>query len=128
MSHDRVGDVLVAQGKLFDALKSFREGLEIAGGSMGNPEIWLAARSVSVPRQNRRRASQRSLPDALKAFHEGMTIRQRLAKADPDNVDWQRGLAVSYDRLGDVLMAQDNLADALKAFQEQTPTERSTST
>ena len=39
--------------------------------------------------------------------------------ADPDNAGWQRGLSVSYDRVGDVLVAQGNLPEALKSFRDQ---------
>ena len=58
VSYDRVGDVLVAQGNLPEALKSFRDGLAIAdrlaNADPGN--AGLAARSVGVVREGRRRA------------------------------------------------------------------------
>ena len=50
----------------------------------------------------------------MKSFRDGLAIRERLAKADPGNAGWQRDLSVSYDRVGDVQVAQGNLADALK--------------
>ena len=34
---------------------------------------------------------------------------ERLAKADPGNAGWQRDLSVSYNKVGDVLVAQGNL-------------------
>jgi hypothetical protein len=42
---------------------------------------------------------------------------QRLAKADPGN-GWQRDLSVSYSKVGDVLVAQGNLPEALKSFRD----------
>jgi len=39
---------------------------------------------------------------------------QRLAAADPGNAAWQRDLAVSHNKVGDVLRAQGNLAGALE--------------
>jgi tetratricopeptide (TPR) repeat protein len=42
---------------------------------------------------------------------------KELAAADPDNAGWQRDLAVSHIRFGDVLTAQGNLSGALAAFQ-----------
>ena len=54
--------------------------------------------------------------EALKAFGDGLGIRDRLAKADPGNAGWQRDLSVSYDRIGDVLVAQGNLPEALKSY------------
>ena len=48
-------------------------------------------------------------PEARKSFREGLAIRERLAAADPGNAGWQRDLSVSYDRVGDVLVAQGNI-------------------
>ena len=45
-------------------------------------------------------------------------MRDRLAKADPGNAGWQRDLSVSYDKVGDVLVAQGNLAEALKSYRD----------
>ena len=50
--------------------------------------------------------AQGILPEALKTFREGLAISERLAAADPGNAGWQRHLLVSYDRVGDVLVAQ----------------------
>ena len=43
---------------------------------------------------------------------------QRLAAADPSNAGWQRDLSVSQEKIGDVLLAQGDLAGALRAFRE----------
>jgi tetratricopeptide (TPR) repeat protein len=45
-----------------------------------------------------------------------LAIRERLAAADPQNAGWQRDLSVSHNKIGDVLRAQGNLAQALDAF------------
>ena len=47
-----------------------------------------------------------------------MRISDRLAKADPGNAGWQRDLSVSYNKIGDVLVAQGNLPEALKSFRD----------
>ena len=81
--------MLVAQGNLSDALKSFREGLAIAERlSMGNPDNagWQRDLSVSHAKIGDVLVAEGSLPEGLKAFHDGLTIRERLAKADPDNL------------------------------------------
>jgi tetratricopeptide (TPR) repeat protein len=43
---------------------------------------------------------------------------ERLAKADPNNAGWQHDLSVWYDRVGDVLVKQGNLTEALKSFRD----------
>src|SRR5262249_7457382 len=59
---------------------------------------------------------QGNLLEALQSFRDGLAIRERLAKADPDNAGWQRDLSVSYNKIGEVLGAQGNLPEALNAF------------
>ena len=76
-SYVKVGDFLMAQGNLVQALKWYRDGLAV-----------------------------------------GLAGADRLAKADPENAVWQHNLSLSYSRVGDVLMAQGNLAEALKSYQD----------
>jgi hypothetical protein len=44
-------------------------------------------------------------------------LSRRLAKADPSNTGWQRDLAVSDNKVGDVQRAQGDLAAALANYQ-----------
>jgi hypothetical protein len=43
---------------------------------------------------------------------------ERLAKADPGNAGWQRGLSVACNKVGNVRVAQGHLADALEAYRD----------
>ncbi|MGA7328657.1 MAG: hypothetical protein WBX25_30250 [Rhodomicrobium sp.] len=52
-------------------------------------------------------------------WRDSLGIIARLAKADPGNAGWQRDLSVSYDKVGDVLVAEDNLAEALQAYRDK---------
>ena len=68
MSYDRVGDVLVAQGNLPEALKTFREGLAIGascGADPGNAG-WQRDLSVSNNKVGDVLVAQGNLPEALK--------------------------------------------------------------
>lgn len=49
---------------------------------------------------------------------EQSLISDRLAKADPGNAGWRRDLSISYSRVGDVLVAQGKLAEALASYQD----------
>ena len=46
--------------------------------------------------------AQGDLPAALTSYRASLAIRERLAKADPGNAEWQRDLIVSYVKLSDV--------------------------
>jgi hypothetical protein len=50
--------------------------------------------------------AQGNLPEALKSFRDGLAIRERLAKVDPNNAGWQRNLSYSYTQIGDVLVSR----------------------
>ena len=101
VSYDKVGDVLVAQGNLTEALKSFRDGLAIRERlAKADPDNagWQRDLSVSYNKVGDVLVAQGNLTEALKSFHDGLAISERLAKADPSNAGWQRDLTVSYEQ------------------------------
>jgi tetratricopeptide (TPR) repeat protein len=60
--------------------------------------------------------AQGNLPEALKSFQGSLSIRDRLAKADPNNAGWQRDLSVSYSKVGNVYRRQGDTAKAKDAL------------
>ncbi len=116
-----LGDVLVAQGNLPEALKSFRDGLTIADrlaqSDPGNAG-WQYDRGISNERIGDVLMAQGNLAGALTAYQEKQGIISRLAQSDLGNAGWQRDLSVSYERVGDVLVAQGNLPEALKSYRD----------
>jgi tetratricopeptide (TPR) repeat protein len=119
VSYNKVGDVLVDQGNLPEALKSFRDGLAIAErlaqADPGNAG-WQFDLGISNERIGDVQVAQCDLAAAAKSYEAKRDIISRLAQADPGNAGWQRDLSVSYNKIGDVLVAQDNLPEALKSF------------
>jgi tetratricopeptide (TPR) repeat protein len=119
VSYERVGDVLVAQGNLPEALKTFRDGLGIrerlAQSDPGNAG-WQRDLSVSFERVGDVLVAQGNLGEALKSYRNDLAIAERLAQSDPGNAGWQRDLSVSYERVGDVRVAQGDVAGALKSY------------
>ena len=61
--------------------------------------------------------AQGDLAAALTSYRVSHEIRERLAKADPGNADWQRDLAVSFERIGDVQSRREETAPAIAAFE-----------
>ena len=49
-------------------------------------------------------------------YGDSLAIFERLAKADPGNVEWQRDLSVAYGKIGDVQRAHGDLAAVLKSY------------
>jgi tetratricopeptide (TPR) repeat protein len=67
----------------------------------------------------------RTLPAAASFLATVHGVIERLAASDPANAAWQRDLSVSLDKLGDLAVAQGDLAGALRCFtQSQTIAER----
>jgi predicted Zn-dependent protease len=44
--------------------------------------------------------AQGNLPEALKSFRDGLAITERLAKADPSNVQWRNDRQFTINRIG----------------------------
>jgi tetratricopeptide (TPR) repeat protein len=121
VAYMEVGDVLVAQGNLVEALSCFRDGLAIRerlAKADPNNAGWQFNLGISHERIGDVLKAQGDLAAALKEYEERRAIIERVAKAEPDNADWQRDLSVAYIKVGDVLVAQGNLAQALKSFRD----------
>jgi tetratricopeptide (TPR) repeat protein len=120
VAHNKIGDVLRAQGNLRDALAAHQASLAIRERlTKADPENaeWQRDLAVAHNKIGDVLRAQGNLRDALAAYQAPLAIRERLAKADPENAGWQRDLARAQDKIGDVLRAQGNLRDALAAHQ-----------
>ena len=51
-------------------------------------------------------------------YRKNLVIAEALAVRDPDNSEWQRGLSVSLEKIGNVLVAQGDVPGALAAFRK----------
>ena len=79
----------------------------------------VAARPRRQPRENRRRAGRPGDGrGALVAYRQALGIREALAARDPANTQWQRDLAASHEKIGDVLVAQGGGRGALAAYRQ----------
>ncbi|MCE5237626.1 TIR domain-containing protein, partial [bacterium] len=92
VSHDRIGDVRVAQGDLSGALEAYQHSLDIrerlAAADAGNA-AWQRDLSVSHNKLGDVRVAQGDLSGALEEYEADLAIAQRLAAADPGNAAWQ---------------------------------------
>ncbi|HEY1931509.1 MAG TPA: tetratricopeptide repeat protein [Acetobacteraceae bacterium] len=121
VSDEKVGDVLVAQGNLPEALNRYRDGLAIAErlarADPGNAG-WQDDLSLSHEKVGDVLVAQGNLPEALVNYRADRAIMDRLARADPGNAGWQRDLSASDEKVGDVLVAQGNLPEALQSYRD----------
>ena len=89
---------------LFGACLRSRRLAPTTRGTLGAPGAW------------RRRGCARRPGIATKTYREALVSVERLAKAEPEALGWQRGLLVSY-KIGDVLKTQGSLDGALAIYQ-----------
>jgi len=117
--HERVANVLLAQGDAAGALTAYRNGLAIAQRlAVADPTNakWhhnLVVCHVHVGDVLR---AQGDAAGAMTAYRDSLAIAQRLAAADPTNAAWQRELVPSHERVGNVLLSQGDAAGALTAY------------
>jgi tetratricopeptide (TPR) repeat protein len=63
------------------------------------------------------RQAQGDLAGALAVYEAGHGIREGLAASDPGNAEWQRDLAISWERIASAREEQGERAAALDAWQ-----------
>jgi tetratricopeptide (TPR) repeat protein len=78
----------------------------------------LFKRAYGKMEEGRALAKQNKLAEALKATMEGQRLFQTLVDLDPTQVEWQKRLGASDQKIGDVLSAQNNLTEALGAYRD----------
>lgn len=114
-----LGNALVTEGKLGEALDRYRAALAIrktlVAPNQGNVDWQISLanldRAIGVVL-----TSQGKSADALASYQAGITIVERLAAADPNNVAFRRDLALDHYQIGDVLRLTNKLGPALQEF------------
>jgi tetratricopeptide (TPR) repeat protein len=115
-SNERIGDLLMALGNHAQALKYYQNQEEILSrldkGDPGDADR-QRDRGVAHIKVGNVPAAQNYLSEVLTTLQSSLAHMERLAKG---NLAWQRDLAVSYERIGNLQMWQDNMPGALKSF------------
>jgi tetratricopeptide (TPR) repeat protein len=121
IAYAEVGDVLLTQGKLSEALRVYRESLAIIDrltkADPGNAgfQFDLAIRHELIGDVLLR---QGDLAAALAQYEARKTLIESLTRRDPGNAGWQRDLSIADTKVGDVLLTQGKLSQALQAYRE----------
>jgi tetratricopeptide (TPR) repeat protein len=101
-----LGDVLVAQGKLEEALGAYQQSLKIRQTLAEQDKSnvgWQRDLSVSYDKVGEVLEAQGKLQEALDAYQQSLTIAKRLAEQDKSNSGWQRDLIVSLYKVGTIM-------------------------
>jgi eukaryotic-like serine/threonine-protein kinase len=86
------------------------------GNASNSPDI-LSQRSVALANAGDIQKDRGDLVAALKSYSDSLDIRERLARQNPLNSDWQRYWALAIGNVGDVLDLQGKSSIALERYQ-----------
>ena len=119
VTFDELGDLFHAQGRLKDALASYRTSAAIAERLAADPGITGRQRDLAVLyiKLGDVDVAQGALDEALASYLSSLAIEQRRAAVDRGEVRWQVGLLQSHQKIGDVLRAQGETEAALTSYQ-----------
>jgi tetratricopeptide (TPR) repeat protein len=117
---DGLGRTLQAQGRVTEALASYRASLAIAERLAADARSFdrhheLALRHVNLGEVN---LDRRAFGAALASFQSSLAIARRVAAADPGKARWQQALVLAHERIGDVLRLRGELDAALPSYYE----------
>ncbi len=121
LSHEKIGNVAVAQGRLGDARRAYEESLETRRDLLSaDPTSARAKRDVSVSLNMIGDVAvfQGRLGDARTAHEESLEIRRDLLSANPSDLKAKRDVHVSLSKIGDVAADEGRLGDARIAYEE----------
>jgi len=86
--------------------------------SQGNPSAALRrSHAEALMEMSATLLDQGQTQGALDAAKQAQGVFQSLLDQQPANIDWQRELSVSFEKVGDVQVARGNLPEALKSYQ-----------
>lgn len=103
VSHERIGNVLVAQGDGPGALAAYRKDLAIAEALAARDPTntrWQSVLSINLEKIGDVLKTLGDGPGALAAYRKSLAITEALTARDSSNTEWQVDVAVSCANLG----------------------------
>jgi tetratricopeptide (TPR) repeat protein len=113
---DRLGDIIsiskhnVRWRYALDWLRLYDELADLSGDAARHDRPWGLVETGDIL------TTIGETGPALEAYQSSKLVAERLVALAPENVDWQRDLSISLDRIGEVLVAQGELPHAEQAF------------
>jgi tetratricopeptide (TPR) repeat protein len=116
--------ILLAQGKLDEALATYREGNAILKALVANDaskSLWQTGLAISNWGIGDVLKAQGKVDEALAAYRESLAIYEMLAAKEPRNTSWQHAVSVVRVKVGEALTALGRLAEALAGYRDGLP-------
>ena len=120
-ANSRLGGVLIAQGKLVEALDAFEAALAISLRSAKTANATADTHYDLFAAYSRVGEAQNALgrlPEALTKYYSALEICLRLADTERTNAALQRDLGLTHSRIGDLLQAQSDKVGAQSEWEK----------
>jgi tetratricopeptide (TPR) repeat protein len=120
ISHNKVGDMLLAAEDMTGAIAEYRASLAVIEklvATDASNTFWQRDLSISHARIGDVLLPQGDVDGALVEYRAALAIAVTLAQTDPSNADWQLDLTTCHDNVGDALRARHDNAGALAEFE-----------
>lgn len=95
---------------------------QLAQEAEGDPslqrELGIAYAKIGEIQGNSYHSNLGDTEGAMKSYQRSLEIRQKLADADPKNLDLQHELADSYEGVGDMLYTVNDLLNGLQSYEK----------
>jgi tetratricopeptide (TPR) repeat protein len=126
-----LGDVLVLEGKLDDALRAYEQSQDIVKRLVDQDKpadqakintMWHEDLAISYQKVGDVLKAQGKSAEALQNHQAALAIWKELADRDTSNPDWPKwesGLAAASERIGDILIAHGKIPEALQNYQAE---------
>jgi tetratricopeptide (TPR) repeat protein len=126
-----LGDVLVLEGKLGDALIDYEQSQDIVKRLVDQDKpadqakintMWHEDLAISYQRVGDVLKAQGKNAEALQNYQAALAIWKELADRGTSNrgwLKWESGLAAASERIGDILIAHGKIPEALQNYQAE---------
>jgi len=118
-AHSRIGNVLLDEGQLDNALTEYRADLtamlRLAAAHPDNIDYQINL-SIAHDHTGDVLRDQGDLPGALEEYRAAATIDDKLLAPEPEDRYWQLDASIGHKKIGDVLNQQNDLDGALAEY------------
>jgi DNA-binding winged helix-turn-helix (wHTH) protein/tetratricopeptide (TPR) repeat protein len=119
---EAIGDVQMAQGDFAGAFINYDYALNLIKSDQGRPvqdgPAGLLALSTAQEKIGDALEGEKDWRGALAAYRSDLSIRQRLATLDPENMRLQRDVSIAWLDVGDEQAALDDLKGAASSYSQ----------
>jgi tetratricopeptide (TPR) repeat protein/predicted Ser/Thr protein kinase len=118
ISHERIGNLQLAQGLLDEAQTSYRLSHSIKLTLVDIDPRGQENLSFSYSKLGDIDLAQGRPESALEMYGQSLDIRRELLRREPAEARWQRAVSMALNRVGDALVELGRPAEALQRYQE----------